>query len=391
MTKLKVRFEDLNSVAGQFGLSILAATDVSPLTDAGARLDAWQKSGYGASMQFMLRDSRDLSDPGRLLSGAESLVVFAVRYDCTPTPVLPEGYGRVARYARGRDYHDVFGEILPKFVQEVSRKFGVRPECRCFSDAVPLLERAVAHRAGIGFFGRNTMLIRKGFGSFFFLAEVIWNVEITDLPDGAASSEGCGSCCSCMHKCPAEALVDDCVLDASKCISFLTIEKRGAFSAQEREVIGEWIFGCDSCQECCPFNLAVLKRESSPAIEAFLPDGGVGPSLKLEDVLAIRSNGVFRRRFEGTPLLRAKREGLLRNAAAVAANTQSAFLWQPLVDACAEDPSPVVRTEALASLGRLFDRCAPVSAENFRGIVERMLQDSDPLVRSEARLRTSCF
>lgn len=310
--------------------------------------------------------------PAELLPGLKSIVVFGVPYDRSPAPPLKEGYGRIARFAWGRDYHHVIKGMLSDLVSQAARVTGQKPEFRIGVDSIPLLERETAARAGLGFIGKNSLLLRKGTGSFFFLAELLWNIEVSDSPHELVK-ESCGQCPMCEKACPVSTVKGDGSIDSSRCISYLTIEKRGALSTEERDSLGANVFGCDLCQECCPFN------DDAPVVhvpEAFRPESGPGPLLPLESTLAVRDNAAFRKRFAGTSLLRAKREGLLRNCAAVAANTHAVSLAGALENAFREDPSVIVRAAALAALCKLHRECGVLPAEKIRILLDLAEKDS---------------
>lgn len=308
--------------------------------------------------------------------------MFAVRYDQAPHPARPPGFGRVARYAWGLDYHGTLKRRLQRVVRRLQRHLGRRFDYRTFTDAVPLLERAYAVRAGLGFIGRNTLLIRPGVGSYLLLAELVSEVEVAEATP-AAAHRGCGGCHRCQPACPTEALVEEYQLDARRCISYLTIEKRGALSLQERGWIGEWLFGCDVCQDVCPFNHRAQRREGRADLERLTATRGVGPLLNLAELLQLRDAQMFWERFKGTALRRAGRESLLRNACAVAVNTRAGTLLPDLERAFQEDASPLVRQHALWAVVTLaaLDGAVPSQA---RRCLESARRDPAPEVREEA-------
>ena len=213
---------------------------------------------------------------------------------------------RIARYAWGKDYHKVLGKRLVALVRYVE---GLAPEVRCkaFVDTGPLLERALAQKAGLGFVGKNTMLITRGLGSWVFLAHVVTTLELpSDVPDRRT----CGSCTLCIDACPTQALTEPYRLDARRCISYLTIESQSEIPQELRSHVGDWLFGCDVCQDVCPHNT----RVPPTPIAEFQAEP---PDMKAEDILSIQNDAEFDRRFAGSPLKRAKRQGLQRNARAV--------------------------------------------------------------------------
>jgi epoxyqueuosine reductase len=340
----------LYALARGVGLDIVGVTDAGQLSRDLEHLQSWQAAGYAGDMDYMLRDPELLSSPQRLLDGVRSIVTVAVAYDRAPRPPLARGFGRVARYAWGRDYHKVLRHRLDQLVKAVEQHLGASLAVRAFSDSVPLLERALAKRSEIAFIGKNTMAIIPGRGSFFLLGEILWEVEIEGREPVPASASHCGSCTRCSSLCPTQAFVSERVLDARRCISYMTIEKRGALTLLERQSIGEWVFGCDVCQEVCPFNFVSLKKKERAALKEFDAESGIGPALDLSRVLHIRTHEEFVARFAGTALMRAKREGLLRNAAVVAANTHAVELIDAIESSFGADESPTVRQHALWAL-----------------------------------------
>jgi epoxyqueuosine reductase len=346
-----ISFEALQSIAAESGLLCVGVTDASDLSEDRVNLEQWQQDGMAAAMKYMERDSTLLSSPRRLLPNCRSIVSFMLPYSNAPHPERPSGFGRIARYAWGRDYHKVFPTLMREFVSRVKSYLGISVNARIFSDAVPLLERGIAKRGGLGFVGKNTLLIRPGIGSFSVLGEILWDLEVVGEAESVKRS--CGSCERCKTGCPTGALVDDYRLDARLCISYLTIEKRGIFTNAETEMIGEWLFGCDLCQDPCPFNHRALKGLVKIGSPLLLPEAGVGALLALDDIFCLKDDRDFVKRFSGTPIIRAKREGLIRNGCAVAANTGLVECLPALRRIAVEDPSLVVRESALQSIERL--------------------------------------
>jgi epoxyqueuosine reductase len=244
--------------------------------------------------------------------------------------------GRIARYAWRRDYHGVIRKRLHALVRYIEA-LAPGTRCKIFVDTGPLLERAVAQRAGLGFVGKNTLLITRGLGSWVFLASVITTLDLpTDEPD----QRTCGTCTLCIDACPTRAITAPYDLDARRCIAYLTIETKDSTPVELRGKTGEWLFGCDICQDVCPHNTRVEKPLE------FFNGGGIGPELDPAEVLSIRTDEEFAARFSGTPLARPGRHGLLRNACLVAANRQRTDLLPQLTDLARHDPHPVVRDHA---------------------------------------------
>jgi epoxyqueuosine reductase len=354
---------------------------------------AWLESGFAAGMDYMTRRPELNAHPSALVPMAKSLITLAVNYYASAPAFEHENrYGRVARYAWGRDYHDVVKPRLVALAEDIERICGRPVRSRCFVDAVPLLERAAAARAGIGFFGKNTNLLQAKSGSWFFLSEILVDLELPS--DDREIKTTCGTCHRCIDSCPTEAFVAPYVLDSRRCISYLTIENKGAILRELRPAIGEWIFGCDACQEMRPEAtkhgaLPVIVRGQSELVcpfnrfakettwKEFYPETGVGPRLDLVEVLSIATDEQFRLRFKGTPLTRPKRRGLLRNAAVAAANVGCVDAVPALIERINHDPEPLIRSHSLWALTQLDERKA-------LSLIERSLNDPDARVRDEA-------
>ncbi len=377
--------EHLKNLAAQVGLSVIAVATAEELTEDRSHLEVWQEQGLAAEMGYMERSSELLTTPSKLLPSVKSIVVVAVFYDRAPRPPREPGYGRIARYAWGRDYHKVLRRRLEMLLQVTREQVGHPIEYRVFSDSVPLLERALARRSGLGFIGKNTMAIIPKEGSFFFLGELLWNLEVEAPSEPPRSPAACRTCTNCLSNCPTGAFVQDRVLDAGRCISYLTIEKRSALTYREREWIGEWLFGCDVCQEVCPFNIVPIKMRRGPQVPELGREAGVGPTVSLERVLRMRSDEEFREVFQGTALMRAKREGLARNAAVVAANTHAEELFPLLKEVARRDPSPLVRQHSLWATAVMASRMGEGAVDTAKALLDVAASDGAEGVREEAR------
>ena len=292
----------------------IAAADLLEQDDHA--LSQWLDQGRHAGMSYMAREPHRRSRPKAVLPGAKSVIVLAVNYGSVdhPEPPAVVTMGRVSRYAWGRDYHRVIEERLAQLEAFIHATGGAGTESRSYVDHGPVLEKAFARQAGIGFVGKNTLLITEEFGSWVFLSVILTTLE---LEPGAARISECGSCRACLDACPTGALVAPYQLDASRCISYLTIENKDEIPDALIPKLNGWVFGCDICQEVCPYNA----RSKPTAIKEFRPVEGVGPWLDLEKVAALKSDEEFRAAFRDTPLLRPKRVGLQRNAAALMVKT----------------------------------------------------------------------
>ena len=389
---------EIKTAASALGFEVVGVTSVAPLDADDRHFLDWCDAGFAADMQYMTRRTELHARPQRLVPAAASLISLAVNYYVEAAPFRHDNrYGRVARYAWGLEYHDVVKARLLRLAAEIEKLAGRAVTSRCFVDAVPLLERAAAARAGLGFFGKNTNLLQPQKGSWYFLSEILLDL---DLPaDGAAAAVSCGTCQRCLDACPTDAFAGAYRLDSRRCISYLTIENKGEIPRHLRAGVGEWVFGCDACQEMrpeatrqralppvlrgqtelvCPFN-----RFATPTSwEEFRPQHGSGPRLDLATLLSIDTDEKFRARFQGTPLTRPKRRGLLRNAAIVAANVGCTAAVPALTDRICEDPEPLIRAHALWALARLDP------AQALR-LGDRARADEDAMVREEARFLTA--
>ena len=329
------------------GFDLVGVTGAEPLTEGGERLKKWQEAGMAADMGYMHRPVALLSEPRRLQKSARSVVSLGVSYYPGEHPENLEGPGRVARYAWGRDYHLVIKERLRELRAELEEALGCRIKARAFTDAVPLLERSAAQHAGLGFFGRNACLINGEIGSYFFIADLV--VDQVIEPDGQGTGT-CGKCTRCMSACPTGAIKAPGVVDARLCISYLTIENTGEIPRELRRAVGDWAFGCDVCQEVCPYNKRKAMLSSWPEFSA---GSGAGPYLKITEVLGIRTDEKFEEHFGNTPLTRPGRAGLLRNCCVAAGNLRLEEAVPALVRCLHEDGSPLVRGHAAWALGEI--------------------------------------
>ncbi len=309
-----------------------------------------------ADMDYMHRPVELLSNPKKLQKSARSVVSLGVSYYPGDHPENP-GSGRVARYAWGRDYHVVIKERLYRLREDLEEELGRKIKARAFTDAVPLLERSAAQHAGLGFFGRNSCVINGKVGSYFFIADLIVDLELEPDPPGSGT---CGKCTRCMDRCPTGAIKAPGVVDARLCISYLTIENQGEIPRELRPLVGDWAFGCDICQEVCPYNKTKATRSRWPEFSA---EAGVGPYLSITEVLDIRTDEEFEKHFSSTPLTRPGRAGLLRNCCVAAGNLGLEEAVPALASCLSEDPSPLVRGHAAWALGEIGDAQARATLE----------------------------
>jgi epoxyqueuosine reductase len=331
--------EAVRARALELGFDRVAIGPAGP-PEHGAALEAWLDAGYAGTMSYLERSRAERLDPARLLPGCRSVVAVALSYN----PVAEENddtWTPVSRYARGRDYHDVIRPRLVALGEFIRAAAGASVTSRAAVDSSAVLERDLAARAGLGWIGKNTNLLTPSLGSYFFIGVLLTTAEL-DLDQ--RQPDRCGTCTACLDACPTQAFVDPYVLDARRCISYLTIEHRGDIPGELAEQQGSWLFGCDVCQEVCPWNRRAAPRRD-PELE---PSGSFGPV----DALLGLDRDAFRARFRGTALWRTKRAGLLRNAAIVLANRGERGAVGALGRAL-DDEEPVVRRAAAWALAKL--------------------------------------
>lgn len=308
--------EKIKSYALECGADIVGIAPAFVDSAVKKNLEEFVEDGRQGSMKY-LENVEARTQPENVLTGAKSVIVIGLNY-YRPVTETPPGYGRIARYAYGRDYHKVLKGILKK-VSNFIKKASPEAACRVCVDSAPLPEKNYAVEAGLGFMGKNTTLITKDFGSFVVLGEILTDLEL----DCDKPSEGtCGNCTRCLDACPTRALTGPGKMDARRCISYLTIEHRGEISPELRAKIGDRIFGCDLCQEVCPYNISLAKETKNPDFNRPV----AGSTLPLEEILAIKDDEAFRQKFAGSPLMRAKLAGLKRNARIASENEKSGVL-----------------------------------------------------------------
>jgi epoxyqueuosine reductase len=324
-----------------FDLAGVAAPEAPPEL---AFFADWVGRGYAGEMAYLTSQVAKRSDLRVAFPWARSVLCVALQYD-TPfaySTEAPAHRGWIARYAWGDDYHDVMKAMLLRLVERLGAEAGAFTS-RVYADTGPIAERAYAAAAGIGAWGKNTCLLHPDHGSWFFLGEVVTDL---DLRPDAPRADMCGSCTACLDACPTGALPAPYTLDATRCISYLTIEAKGAIPLDQREGLGRHVFGCDICQDVCPWNRK-RREHGGPAFEA--RPGLEAPDL--EDLAGLDAEA-FRERFRKSPVKRAKRRGLLRNVAVALGNSRDPKMRAVLLR-LAEDEDPLVREHASWALARL--------------------------------------
>ncbi|MBA2226468.1 tRNA epoxyqueuosine(34) reductase QueG [Thermogemmata fonticola] len=353
--------ERLRVEARRLGFSLCG---IAPATEADtyAFYQHWLAQGYAGEMQYLHTRAEARRHPRSILQDVRSVVMLAMDYG--PRPLhrsLPPSEvgsfpGRVAFYAAAPDYHPFLWQRLNLLADWLRQQV---PGCQAVGvcDTAPLLERDFARRAGLGWIGKNTLLIHPRRGSFLFLAALLTDLSLQ--PDAPFSSQHCGTCTACLQACPTQAFPAPYVLDARRCISYLTIEHRSAIPATLAESIGDWLFGCDICQQVCPWN---RKPQTSESPFVHYPEWEW-----LDPVTILRMDeATFRQRFRSTALWRAKRRGLRRNAAIVLGNRGDTSVL-PVLQQAAQDADPLVRDAALWAISRIHQRysiSAPASSNN---------------------------
>jgi epoxyqueuosine reductase len=342
--------EDIRDAALALGFCRVGFTPVEPLGRSARALDAWLAAGRHGEMDYMAAHGRR-DEPDKVLHGTKSLIVVALAYggEGAPPPSSsddPRPRGFVARYARGADYHFVLKEKLARLADACAGIVGRPVVARPCVDTAPLLERGYAERAGVGFTAKSTMTLAPGIGTYFLLGELLLDVE---LPPSPPVAPRCGGCTRCLDACPTGAFVSPYVLDARRCISYLTIELRGAIPRELRPLMGTMIFGCDICQEVCPFNASRRPRPVAPELR---PRSEV--SAPLLSNLLLMGSAAHRRLVRGSAMARASRQQLARNAAVALGNSgDRVHAVPPLITALQTHSHPLVRGHAAWALGHL--------------------------------------
>ena len=406
--KLMLNPTTIKEYAYSLGFDIARITTAGDFPEAERVIKERIAQGLMEGLPWFTAERCEVScHPDALLPEAKSIITLAMFYLTEQPDEVQDNMprGRISRYAWGDDYHEIIKPRLQQFaawLREYARN-EVRDEVetRLFVDTGRMVDRAVAQRAGLGWYGKNTNILTKGWGSWVFLGEIVTNLPLqSDTP----VKTNCGSCEICLHACPTQALPAPYVLDNTRCISFLTIELRGSIPLELRPLMGNLIFGCDICQEVCPVNIAAEKRlglrgssgtqftalrerggegpragaiNRAPVrpIEEFRPRAGVGSNPELIPLLSLTEEQ-FRERFRGSPIRRTKRRGLLRNVCVALGNSGDRQAVPALIGAL-HDYEPLVRGHAAWSLGRLGGEQAK------QALQDALISEGDEEVRKE--------
>ena len=316
------------------------------------------------------------ADPQTLLPGARSIICLGLSYLEDETP--SSGGGKVARYARVKDYHRAMKRRMKALVRGLEEKLESQIKAKWYVDDGPMLDRAAAARSGLGWFGKSTNILTPSHGSWVLLGQVITDLDLEPDPP---LQKTCGDCVRCIDDCPTGAIVAPFVVDNARCISYQTIENRGVIPLEMRPLIGDWVFGCDICQDVCPVN-----RKAEKPLQPIQKAGAISPSGKLDlvELLAL-SEDEFRARFQGTSIMRAKRVGLQKNACVALGNNRDEAGVPALVSAL-KNAEPLVRGHAAWALGQI------ATPEAIKRLEESTTSETDPYVLEEiaAALKESC-
>ena len=337
---------DLKARASSLGFHKVAIARAEPLERDRAALAAWLAGNRHATMAWMAKEPGKRSDPEAMLPGCRSVVALAINYGPGDAgQPSREGNARVARYATGRDYHRVLGGKLKELAAWLAKESGAAS--RTFVDTGPVLERAWAERAGLGWIGKNANLLTRELGSWILLGEVL-TCAVLDPEDGP-HQDYCGTCTACLDACPTHAIEAPGVVNSNACISYWTIEHRGAIPEERRQGLGDWIFGCDVCQDVCPWNKSFGKPAEGDPFGHRQDLDGLDP----EELLGL-DEASFRARYSGTSLMRARWDGMRRNACIVLGNRGDAAALPALRAAIsAPEADPVLREHALWAIRRI--------------------------------------
>ena len=374
MTKFTLKNSIINQ-AHRLGFQLVGVTTPNPPAHLEVLWD-WLATGHHAGMAWMdtERNRQRRADPKAILPECQSILALGIAYPPSQTinPTIADG--QIASYAWGDDYHDVLPARLKAIVRFIEAQVGGSVPNRWYTDTGPILEREIAQRAGLGWIGKNTCLIHPQAGSYFLLAEILLGIELP--PDDPFTSDHCGSCRRCIDACPTNCILPNRTIDANHCISYLTIEEKGPLPLELRPQIGNWVFGCDVCQQVCPWNLrfapAAFEAQTGEARFAARPGRAV-PTL--QDEMALTPEA-FNQKFKGSSVKRTKRRGYLRNVAVALGNSRNPDAIPVLIDGL-NDPEALVRGHAAWALGQIGGELAGHILE------QALLSEQDETVRDE--------
>ncbi len=304
LSQMKITKQKVTELANRLGFNLVGFSKVDQLTEETENLEKWLELGFQSGMHYMENNLDKRKDARKILPDAKSVISLGMNYYTDEQYELKKGFGKVSRYAWGKDYHLVIWEKLAEMIAELE---SIDPdfEAKSYVDTGPVMDKAWAVRAGLGWLGKHTNVINPKSGSWFFIASIITNLKFE--PDEIITDH-CGSCTACLDACPTGAIVEEYVVDANRCISNLTIENKGEIPEEFRNRFDGWLFGCDICQDVCPWNskfsVQTLVREFESTENKELSLCGISSM----------TNSVFKKRFSTSPINRARLRGLKRNA-----------------------------------------------------------------------------
>ncbi|MEW5870472.1 MAG: tRNA epoxyqueuosine(34) reductase QueG [Chloroflexota bacterium] len=371
----------IEAQARDLGFTLFGVTSAEPPGHLEVYRD-WLQAGRQAEMGYLASERAwaRRAEPRLILPECRSILTLGAPY-WNPQDVPPDGEsglrGRVAAYAWGQDYHDIFVKRLRTLAAFIESQVGLAVPMRWYSDTGPLLERELAQRAGLGWIGKNTCLIDPRRGSYFLLAELLTGLDLE--PDAPFTDDRCGKCRRCLEACPTGCILPDRTIDSRRCISYLTIELKGPIPLDLRPGLGEWVFGCDVCQQVCPWNQRFGQAQGD---QAFAAQAEVARP-RLADDLTLTPEG-FSAKFKGSPVKRARRRGYLRNVAVALGNRLAGQGDEAepdgvkaLVQALRQEAEPLVRGHAAWALGRVGGKAA------HQGLINAMSLEIDEYVLKE--------
>lgn len=373
---MKITAEDVKAQARALGFNFAGIIPAEPASTLDAYF-RWIEAGMHGNMGYLARPDRQerRQDLNVILPGVQSMILVGLDYRTLPIPesVLSDpARGRIASYAWGLDYHDIMTPRLQDLADWLSANLAYGTS-KVYVDTGAVLERAHAQQAGMGFIGKNTMLIHPRRGSYFFLGEILTDVAF-DAYDSPGRQSMCGTCTRCLVACPTDAFPQSFVLDARKCISYLTIENKGWIDRKLRPYMGNWVFGCDICQDVCPWQRFAVPTEE----QTFYPKDYDRAAPPLSNLLNMDTQS-FKQMFSGTPIERIKRHRMVRNACVAAGNWASPEVL-PMLEPLLEDESPLVRGHAAWAYQRVQGDAAD------RRLKTRYKHETNEEVRDELRL-----
>jgi epoxyqueuosine reductase len=335
--------EAIKEKARQLGFFLAGVTTPEPPPHY-STFENWLARGHHGTMDYLANDRSQVhrADPREILPECKSILVLATPYSSHSEQ--GQGEGSIASYALGNDYHDILPARMKELVQFIEEQVGSPIKNRWYTDTGPILERDLAQRAGLGWIGKNTCLIHPKHGSYFLLSEIFLDLALE--PDPPFITDHCGTCTRCIEACPTDCILPNRTIDATRCISYLTIELKESIPIELRDKMGNWIFGCDICQRVCPWNRFAGQGDSR--------FGDQNPIHSLTEDLTL-STQEFNQRFKQSPIQRAKRRGYLRNVAVALGNTAS-MLALPVLQHALDDEEPLVREHAKWAIEKIQQR-----------------------------------